>query len=155
MADHKVALYVSSKDVTPDLCAQIQQDFDTANGSQGPCYVRFVLGSDNWTIGLSPEEIHHKHSAEYTPESRHVLRPIVVLDERTAKDRSVVIVSPGVSAQTNEFGHAELRFVPSRAPDAVANLEIGNQTLREYEEHVDEDGIWRWWKNSTVPNPDV
>ncbi|KAL0574563.1 hypothetical protein V5O48_007400 [Marasmius crinis-equi] len=156
MPERKIALYVSSKDVTPELRAQIQHDFDTTHdeGRQPrPGWIELVPDSESWSIGLSSQAIHQKHSDEYVP--HYPRRPIVIMDDRTARDHSVLVVSPVVSEQTDQFEHAELRFVPHRVPDTAMNLVIGNQTLRELEYHVDKDGVWRWFKNSTVPNPDA
>ncbi|KAF5337576.1 hypothetical protein D9758_016839 [Tetrapyrgos nigripes] len=157
MPQRNIALYVSSSAVTPELRAQIQQNFDTAPSAGGtshrPGYIELVPDSDGWSVGMSPENIHRKHSEDYVP--RYPRKPVVIMDERTAQDRSVLVVAPILDADTDQFKHMELRFVPSRVPDAAMNLEIGNQTLEEYASHVDEDGIFRWFKGSTVPNPDA
>ncbi|THU87521.1 hypothetical protein K435DRAFT_867228 [Dendrothele bispora CBS 962.96] len=157
MPERKIALYVSSSAVTPECQAQIHHDFDTApsvsGGQASPGWIEFVPESKTWSVGLSPEAIHTKHSEQFVP--RYPRRPVIILDERTARDGSVLVVSPVVNEQTNQFEYSDLRFVSRRVPDAAMNLVIGNQTLAEYKYHVDEDGVWRWFKNSTVPNPDT
>ncbi|KAL0571437.1 hypothetical protein V5O48_010527 [Marasmius crinis-equi] len=156
MAERKIALYVSSKDVTSEIRDQIQHDFDTTHDEgrdPRPGWIELVSDSESWSIGLSSQAIHEKHSAEYVP--RYPRRPIVILDDRTARDRSVLVVCPTISEETDDWVHQELRFAPRRVPDTAINLVIGNQSLQEYEYHVDEDGVWRWWKNSSTPNPDA
>jgi hypothetical protein len=130
----QIALYVSDPAVTPELRAQIQHHFDTAptvgrQNNPRPDYIEFVPGSDTWSIGMSSKDIHEKHSQEYVP--RYPRKPIIILDERSAKDSSVLVIALIVDEETDEFKHMETRFVPSRVPDAAMNLEIGNQTLQE------------------------
>jgi len=132
MPEPNIALYISSSAVSPELQAQIQHDFDTTPGMAGnarPGWIEHVPNSHTWSIGLSPQDIHQRHSQQYVP--LYPRRPIIILDERTARDRSVLVVAPMLNEETDEFEHAELRFVPRMVPDTAANLVIGNQTLRE------------------------
>jgi len=132
MPERKIALYVSSSAVTPELQSQIQHDFDTTPGMAGttrPGWIEHVPNSKTWSIGLSPRDIHQRHSQEYVPQ--YPRKPIIILDERTVRDGSVLVVSPALNEETDQFEHAELRFVPRMVPDTAANLVIGNQTLKE------------------------
>ncbi|KAF5358587.1 hypothetical protein D9758_007711 [Tetrapyrgos nigripes] len=157
MPERNIALYISSSSITPERRAQIQHALDTTSTEHGqgparPGWIEFVPDSNTWSIGMSSQDVHQKHSQENVP--HYPRRPIIILDERTAQDGTLLVVSPAVDEETDQWKHVELRFALRRVPDTAMNLVIGNQTLEEYKSHVDEDGVFRWFKGSTVPNPD-
>ncbi|KAI0073267.1 hypothetical protein K474DRAFT_232529 [Panus rudis PR-1116 ss-1] len=142
----KIALYISSDAVTPEIQAEIQHIFDTypcLGITPDPGYIKQVPASD-WAKGLKPLEIYDEHGRDHP-----VFRPspIVILDERTAKDKSVVIVDEDWGEEEDEDGNQKLvpkslRCVPEWVQMVVVNLSIGNQNLWEFAQHNQADGVF-------------
>ena len=128
MAD-TIALYVSSADVSARQRAQLQHAFDTAQDfpeiDPRPGYVRPVAHSE-WALGRSAPEILARHREQH--DAQFSAAPIVVLDARTARDSSVLLVSP-VLGEGDELEFKSLRIDASRVPGAAVNIQLANQDL--------------------------
>ncbi|KAF8882278.1 hypothetical protein BD779DRAFT_938193 [Infundibulicybe gibba] len=137
-----VALYVSSRSLSPNQLSSIQHTFDTAQDypeiDPVPGWIRAVPSSE-WAIGMSAEDIFARHSDSEETNSDYYFKPIVVLDDRTAEDESVLLVSP-VLRDDDEWEFLAIRFSPDRVPGAAMNLSISNQTLEDYAD-VSTNGI--------------
>lgn len=128
----KVALYISSPNLSSSQQSQIQQEFDTAQDYPAvpprPGYIEPVP-SQEWAVGLSPEDILSRHRSQHVPQ--YAAKPIVILDDRTVEDGSILVVAPVLNDDTGAFEFKALRFVAGRVPAAAVNIQIGNQTLND------------------------
>ncbi|KAH8093790.1 hypothetical protein BXZ70DRAFT_1010384 [Cristinia sonorae] len=109
-----------------------------------------------WALSLSAEEIFRRHSEEVKKEPRvekrmWVFQPVLVIDERSVQDGSVVVGSWEARYQSDDEdgemklveGFESVRIVKEQIQSVAANIYIGNQDLETYQTTVDEDGIWR------------
>ena len=119
---HKVLLYCTY----PIPEAKLSSLLDTFNASPYCPQPDNIIPSApaDATHGMTPAEIYTHHWSKI-PETAGISGdPVVVLDEQTLKDDTVVVVS-----QVEDNTPLMLRFVPDQAPLAVSNLQIGNQDL--------------------------
>lgn len=100
----KIALYISSANIGDEKRTEIQHAFDTAQDYDkvppNPGYISHVP-SQEWAIGLSPEDILARHRTQHVPQ--YAAKPIVILDQRTAEDGSVLVVAPVLNDETGAF----------------------------------------------------
>lgn len=109
------------------------------DGSESSTPASSSTSTTNWALGLSSDEIWTRHTAEWRPPNyakgewdEWARSPIVVVDERTVKDGSVLVVDTDYIHDESEEGRQALkgvRFEPVHVPVAVANLEIANLGL--------------------------
>lgn len=130
----KIALYITTPKLSQQQQGQIQHEFDTSTddpSSLEPGYIDPVP-SQEWAIGLSPEDIFSRHKLQH-PEgySLYAINPIVIFDDRTVDDGSVLVVSTRYNDETDAWECGTLRFEAGRVPLTAANLEISNQALNE------------------------
>ncbi|TCD68426.1 hypothetical protein EIP91_010827 [Steccherinum ochraceum] len=140
---NQIALYVSSASVTAAQVQRLQHIFDTFQElPEVPVMPDFIHAVDGatWALNLDPEPIYKKHKSDYSPE--YFEAPILILDERSAKDDTVVVVHPEYVDQ-DTYKHIQLRSVPEKVSLLVANLEIANTDLFEMSEDLDADGVYR------------
>lgn len=131
-----VATYISSSNITPDLYKELQHIFNTykvfpeIDAMEG--YIAPAPDS-SWAIGLNPLGIFARHQEENV--SRYLYDPVVILDEQTARDMSVVIVSGVINEQEQEEAKM-LRIAPQMVQVVASNLEIANQALDDVRIHA-------------------
>ncbi|EIM90575.1 uncharacterized protein STEHIDRAFT_107355 [Stereum hirsutum FP-91666 SS1] len=137
------------RNVGEEKCTDIQHAFDTARDYDkipaNPGYIEPVLPSQEWAIALSPEDILTRHRSQHVPQ--YAAKPIIILDARTANDGSVLVVAPVLNDETGALDFKAIRFDAARVPAAALNIQIGNQSLNDLEQHLDDDGIWRRFKS--------
>ncbi|KAH8109288.1 hypothetical protein DFH11DRAFT_1731218 [Phellopilus nigrolimitatus] len=125
-------LYVSSASVTDALFAELVQVFDTAQDfPEFPPWSGFIhpVPDSEWALGEQPAEIYARHRQTRFPE--YLAKPVVVLDEQTARDKSVLVLSP-LLTDDGVFVLHGVRFDARKVPGAAVNLSIGNQGLDDY-----------------------
>lgn len=131
MSRSQVASYVSSSAVSAELAARVEHAFDT---SENPGLIRPIRCSDYlWALGYSPEMIYERHEAYWRCEDTYS-GPIIILDERTARDESVLMVD----TEPYEDGEGKkswalksMRCTGGWAPAVAANLVISNMWFSE------------------------
>lgn len=119
---HKVLLYSTCP--IPDIkLSALLATFNASQYCPQPDNIAPSTSADA-THGMSPAEIYAHHWSKI-PETAGISGdPIVVLDEQTIIDDTVLVVSQGEDDEP-----LMLRFIPEQAPLAVSNLQIGNQEL--------------------------
>ena len=84
------------------------------------------MAHSKWAIGRSPDEILARHREQH--DAQFSVAPIVILDARTTRDSSVLLVSP-VLGEGDELEFKSLRIDASRVPGAAVNIQLANQDL--------------------------
>lgn len=149
MSPTRIALYITSRSLTHQHLSAIVQTFDIGRPDSSldpyPDYIRPRLpisptsqpgnSSTNWALDLSIEAVWARHKSEYrAPEAGESAEwaenPIVIADERTLRDESVLVVDR-VYDEEAENEVLGVRFEPADVPLTVANLEIANMDLSE------------------------
>ncbi|KAJ7711327.1 hypothetical protein B0H16DRAFT_1628993 [Mycena metata] len=141
-----VPLYTTSSEVSDGLIEELQTTFHSAPSSPPPGLIQRVPNSD-WAIGRSPTDVLKRHREDHVREFS--TKPLVIMDDQTARDKTVLLVEPRLGedgAPLQPIEARSLRFEPSKVSVTAMNLKISNQSIEELEYHVDPDGIWREFK---------
>ncbi|KAJ7148958.1 hypothetical protein C8R43DRAFT_1007799 [Mycena crocata] len=141
-----VPLYTTSSEVSDALVEELQATFHSAPSSPPPGLIERVPNSD-WAIGCSPTDILKRHREHHIRE--FAAKPLVILDNQTARDKTVLLVEPRLGedgAPQQPIEARWLRFEPSTVSVTAMNIKISNQSIKELEYHLDPDGIWRKFK---------
>jgi len=88
---------------------------------------------------MTVEEIYRRHSEERR--KGFWRSPIIVMDDRTAKDKSVVLVAHSLLPRGRAVLKA-VRFDPTQVVSACMNLEVANMDIYESEALVRQDGVF-------------
>lgn len=133
----QVALYVSSPLITPSQVTDLicvfhtHQEWPTIPPMQDLFH---CVDNAEWALGLPSQDIYARHceamkaSAEFR--AAWLFRPVMILDDRTVSDETVLMAS-NVMREDGESEYGDMRTVKERVNSAAANIQIGNQTLRE------------------------
>ncbi|KAI0129091.1 hypothetical protein BJ170DRAFT_732742 [Xylariales sp. AK1849] len=119
------------------------------NSPDSPQPNHFGLAPLDEANGLAPIEVWGLHwQSLHRRDAKVTGDPVVILDERTAQDNTILLLSSPPAGYDNGTGvdgnvPLSLRLIPEKVPIAAANLQIGNQTLDTYMSSKDDDGIWR------------
>lgn len=127
---NQIALYISSASVTAAQVQRLQHIFDTFQElPEVPLTPGYIHAVDaTWALNLDPEAIYNKHKSDYS--SVYFEAPILILDERSATDDTVVVVPPDY-VDKDTYNHMQLRCAPEKVSLLAANLEIANTDLSE------------------------
>ncbi|TCD67577.1 hypothetical protein EIP91_012207 [Steccherinum ochraceum] len=149
----RVALYISGRSITPSQTTALIHTFDTHQEwpTIPPMQDLFqCMENAEWALGLASSEIYARHceamKASETFRAAWLYKPVVILDDRTATDETVVMAGT-VMREDGESEYGDMRIVKEKVNSAAVNIQIGNQTLWEFWPHVDEDGVFRDWKS--------
>ena len=132
------AVYVSSPKITPEDIERFYHIFDTEveSDSYDPVadYIRAVPDA-TWAHNLDPQAIYARHRE--LNNSAFLLQPVVIMDDRTKEDDTVLLLYP-VHDYDEEGGGddldykvQELRCAPRSLTPVLQNLEIGNMDFEE------------------------
>lgn len=129
---NQVALYVSSSKINSELLKALLNIFNSSQDypeiPPRPDYICHLPEADIWSLNAGYEQIYKKHRTEYYP--AFYAKPIVIADERTSEDKTIVMVSPELQ-DSGEFVTRWFRIVPERVVGAAANLQISNQDIND------------------------
>lgn len=122
--------------------------------SSAPTPTSNSSSTTNWALGLSQAEIWARHTAEWHPanyangeQDEWAHNPIVVVDDRTVRDGSVLVVDTDYEdGEEMRQVLKGVRFESVYVPVAVANLEIANLMLSDVSVVIsfDRDVLGTW-----------
>lgn len=132
---NQVALYVSSPNADTKIIDALQNTFDHPQDypeiPTQPNYIHHLTEANEWSmtgnLNVGYEQIYERHRKENYP--AFYAKPIIILDERTTKDRTVVMVSPTLDDNSGRFVTKWFRLVPEKV--VAMNLQISNQDIND------------------------
>lgn len=128
----KNALYISSPAITPADVERFYRIFDTEveSAMYDPVsdYIRAIEGA-TWALNLAPKDIYARHLEEVHQHPVFLRDPVVIMDDQTAKDESLLLLYP----EHGDGGDIlqEMRVAPRSLTPVLQNLEISNMDFYE------------------------
>ena len=107
--------------MTPGQIQRLQYIFDTYQELPELPPLKDVVEDAAWAVDMDPQSIYQRHEAG--SHSKYIAGLLVILDEQTAKDDTVMIVSPELLDE--EEVHMQMRCTPEKVP-LIGDRQYGN-----------------------------
>jgi hypothetical protein len=125
-----VPLYTTSSEVSDGLIEELQATFHSAPSSPPPGLIQRVPNSE-WAIGCSPTDILKRHREDHVRE--FTAKPLVIMDDQTARDKTVLLVEPRLGEDGAPLQPIEarlLRFEPSKVSVIARISRLATRALK-------------------------